>query len=139
MTAIAGGRRGFNPPAAGMPDALAFLAIPIRDLTLFAVLITLALYYRRAAATHKRLMLLATINILPAAITRIPLSIAFPPFIPILIVSFLLAGPIYDYASRSRVHPVSSWGGLVTFVTIGLQFVIGPSAAWHTFAAWLIR
>lgn len=138
MTAVAAARRGFNAPGANLPDALAFMIVPIRDLLMFSILVGAGLYYRRRADTHKRLLLLATINVLPAAISRIPLVMMYPALIPVAILAFLLAGSIDDAIVRRRVHPVYIWGGALTIVTTGLQFAIGPTAAWHAFARWLI-
>src|SRR5204863_9747230 len=64
------GHRGASPVE--MPDALMFLAIPVRDLFVFAVLAGLGFWYRHSPATHKRLMLLATLGgILPAPVGRL--------------------------------------------------------------------
>src|SRR3989454_3225618 len=53
-------------------NPLSFLTIPLGDMLVFGVLIGLAFYYRRKMDIHKRLMLLATIGILPAAVARLP-------------------------------------------------------------------
>lgn len=53
---------------------LRFLAIPLGDLALFTVFVVLAVVWRRDTQSHKRLMLLATIGLLDAAIVRSPLD-----------------------------------------------------------------
>src|SRR2546430_3445795 len=69
-TAIAAAARGASPG----PPALQFLVIPLGDMLVFAILVGTALYFRRSRLDiHKRLMLLAAMNLLPAAIVRIPL------------------------------------------------------------------
>jgi hypothetical protein len=70
LTALYAAARGASPG----PPALPFLIIPLGDMLIFAILIGLALYYRRKLHVHKRLMLLAAINILTPAIARIPLG-----------------------------------------------------------------
>src|SRR6185503_12233648 len=70
LTALFAAARGASPG----PPALSFLIIPIGDMVIFAVLIGLALYFRRKLDVHKRLMLLAAINLLTPAIARIPLD-----------------------------------------------------------------
>ena len=70
LTALYAAARGASPG----PPALAFLIIPFGDMVIFAVLIGLALYFRRKPYVHKRLMLLAAINLLTPAIARIPLD-----------------------------------------------------------------
>ena len=66
-TAIVSARRTF---AAGDEGALTFLAIPFGDMAVFSILAAAAIYYRRWSEAHKRLMLLATVGILDAAIAR---------------------------------------------------------------------
>ena len=51
---------------------LQFLAIPIFDMILFATFVWLAIAQRRNPQTHKRWMLLATVNLVTAAIARWP-------------------------------------------------------------------
>ena len=58
------------PP--GAPSPLVFLTIPLGDMLVFAGLVGAALYLRQRVAAHKRLMLLAMISILPAAVARLP-------------------------------------------------------------------
>src|SRR4051794_20098922 len=60
------------PP--GSPSPLVFLTIPLGDMLMFAVLVSSAFYFRRKADVHKRLMLMATIGILPAAVARLPVA-----------------------------------------------------------------
>ena len=59
-------RRNGGPPG----DPRKFFAIPIGDIIVFGVLVTAAVVQRRQPETHKRLMLLATISLLTAAIAR---------------------------------------------------------------------
>jgi hypothetical protein len=143
LTAIAGARSGFigqfpNEPT-GFDDALAFLALGLGDILLFAVFVALALLARSRPETHKRLMLLATINLLPAALTRYSLGPARVPFAILALCAFLAAGPVHDWIARRRVHPVYVWGGLIMLISGPLRPLIGNTAGWHTFARWLIR
>ena len=68
ITAIYGAKHGFPPRS----RPLVFLAVSIFDILVFSILVAAGFYYRRQAETHKRLMLLATIAILDAAIGRLP-------------------------------------------------------------------
>ena len=58
---------------------LQFLAIPIFDMILFATFVWLAIAQRRNPQTHKRWMLLATVNLVTAAIARWPGVLALGP------------------------------------------------------------
>ena len=62
--ALAAARRGFSPTPQVTP--LMFLAIPLVDLVVFSILVGTAVAKRRKSATHKRLMLLATVGMLDA-------------------------------------------------------------------------
>ena len=55
-----------------------FLVINLWGIVLFAAMVGWAIVKRRDAAAHKRLMLLATIGIMPPAITRIELMMHWP-------------------------------------------------------------
>ena len=57
LTAVEAARRGVTPP--GGPPPLAFLAVPIGTLVVFAILVGAGLAQRRRSQTHKRLMWLA--------------------------------------------------------------------------------
>ena len=53
-------------------QAIAFLTTPLFSMVAFALLVSAAIRLRRDPQTHKRLMLLATISILDAAVARLP-------------------------------------------------------------------
>lgn len=138
VTAIYGARRGHSP---GGPfrDSLSFLIVGLTDIALFAGFVAAGFYYRRRREAHKRLMLLATIGgLMWPAITRLPYVRG--QFLPMfgLIVLLVLAGPIHDWITRRRVHPVYIWGGLLILASFPLRRAIGNSEAWRSFAAWLI-
>ena len=61
--------------AHGNLGALSFFAIPVGDMVVFPILVAAALAWRRWTEVHKRLMLLATISVLDAAVARWPLAI----------------------------------------------------------------
>jgi hypothetical protein len=71
-TAIVRAREGAAPP--GVPP-LAFLAIPLGDMVVFAILVGAGLYLRRRTDAHKRLMTLAMISLLAAPIARLPFGV----------------------------------------------------------------
>ncbi len=67
VTALHAVLRGVAPPGT---DARQFLIVPLFALLVFAVLQTSALLCRRHPQAHKRLILLATIGLLPPALAR---------------------------------------------------------------------
>ena len=137
LTAIATARRGGAVP--GM-DPLAFLAIPLFDMVLFTGFVVAALARRREREAHKRLMLLAYVSIVVAAVARLPGVIALgPPGFFGLTLCFVVVGAIYDFVSRRRVHPAYLWGGALLIVSIPLRLAIATTAAWRTFAQFLTQ
>jgi len=137
MTALAAAKRGSGP--AGIPP-LAFLAIPLFDMVMFATFITAALALRRNKEAHKRLMLLAYVSIMGAAAARLPGVLPLGPlaFYGIAFV-FLAAGIIYDLVSRRRVPPAYLWGGTLLVASVPLRLAISGTAAWTAIAQTLTR
>jgi hypothetical protein len=123
------------PP--GAPPPLAFLTIPLGDLVVFAILFGLAYKWRRRLDFHKRLMLLATIAILPAAVARLPLAF-IQEIGPLaffgLADSFVIVCALFDIATRGRVHPATLWGGLFLIVSHPLRLIIGTTPVWLSIA-----
>lgn len=135
--AIATAARGSAPPGA---DPLAFLIIPLFDMVLFATFVTLALALRRDKETHKRLMLLAYISIIVAAVARLPgvLELGPPGFFGLSFL-FVVAAAIYDFVTRRRVHRAYLWGGTVILVSVPLRLAISSTGAWRSLAEALTR
>jgi hypothetical protein len=63
--AIHAAKYGFQTP--GLPPPLIFLVVPFFDIVVFSMLVSAAFYYRQRPDIHKRLMVVATISILPPA------------------------------------------------------------------------
>jgi hypothetical protein len=137
-TAIVAARAGHSPP--GAPPALVFLAIPIGDMVMFAALVGSALWMRRRPEFHKRLMLLATLGILTAAIARIPIdalqSAGLPAFFGVTDL-LILACVTVDTIRHRRLHPAFGWGfGFVVLTEVG-RFLLAGTPQWMAFAKWL--
>ena len=101
----------------------------------FAILVGLGLYYRRRPQVHKRLMLLATVALLPPPLARMRMLNALGPqaFFGVTLV-FIVAMVAHDYTTRRRVHAVSVWGGLFLALSFPARIALGHTAAWLTFA-----
>jgi hypothetical protein len=116
---------------------LQFLATPMFDLILFAAFVWLAIAQRRNPQAHKRLMLLATINLVTAAIARWPgISALGPLAIFGLTDLFVIALAIWDFRARGRLHPVTLWGGLLIIVSQPLRLFVSSTQGWLAFARW---
>jgi hypothetical protein len=132
LTAIGLAARGAAPPGV---DPLAFLAIPFFDMVLFSSFVVAALMLRRNKEAHKRLMLLAYISIVVAAVARLPGVLPLGPLVFFsLAFVFVIAAVVYDAVSRGRVHPAYLWGGGLFVVSVPLRLAISGTSAWHAFA-----
>lgn len=131
--------QGHSP--AGIP-ALVFLVIPLGDMLVFSAIVAAGFYYRRQSETHKRLMVMATLVLLPAAVARLPFAfiLATGPLAFYGLPDLLLLACIgYDTIVHRRLHPAYLWGGLILVITQPLRLFIGGTAAWLSFAHWLTR
>jgi hypothetical protein len=125
----------------GIPiPPLQFLAVPMFNMLMFGSLVTLAILKRRDGQAHKRLMLLATVNLLAAAFSRWPFEFAKggPPVFFGLSDLFILALVIWDLSTRRRLHPVTLWAGLATIVSQPLSLAVSGTGPWLAFAHWLV-
>ena len=130
-------------PALGVlagASPLFVLVIPLASVVVFAILVGLGLYYRRRPDAHKRLMLFATIALLPPALGRMRMLNAIGPqaFFGVTVL-FIVVVVAYDYWTRRRVHSVSMWGGLFLALSFPGRIALGHTDAWLTFARWLAR
>ena len=132
LTALKMAARGSAP--AGI-DPLSFAMIPLSDMFFFAVFIAAALRLRANREAHKRLMLLAYVSIIAAAVARLPGMLPRGPlaFFGLAFV-FILVGITHDLVSRRRVHPVYIWGGGVLALSVPLRLVVSGTNAWKSLA-----
>jgi hypothetical protein len=119
--------------AAPTNDALAFVIIPFFTVIVFPVLVGAALFYRREPAVHKRLMLIATLELATAGVARIPGAGSIPLFFILTDVG-LVAMIAYDLISRGRPHPATVWGALFLVATQIVRTTAGGTAAWLAIA-----
>jgi len=134
--------------------ARAFAIVPVSGIALFAILFALAIVNVRDSDVHKRLMLVNTAGILQAAVgrwfvlflapPRTPGVPASPPplfvtVMPGLTVDLLIvAGMIYDWRTRGRVHRVYWIAGGATLAIQLLRVPLSQTSAWLTVTHWLL-
>jgi hypothetical protein len=137
--------------AIGQTDAgIAFAIVPLSGILFFAVVFALAIANTRRPEIHKRLMLLAGISILDAAVARWFLTFLAPPGplgpppVPVTIgpalVGYLLlvVAIVADWRSRGRPHPVYIYGGAALLAVKLLNWPISTTAAWHSLAGGIL-
>lgn len=83
-------------------------------------------------------MLIATMELITAAIARLPGVVALGPlgFFGLTDV-LIVAIAIYDYRTRGRIHPATIWGGLFLIVSQPLRLFVSGTATWQSIAVWL--
>jgi hypothetical protein len=140
--------------AAGFGDrALAFSVVPITGILFFAVLFAIALLKVKQPDVHKRLILIATVSMLNAAVGRLFLlflgapapaaSVAPPPVavtIPAGLIADLLLVPalLHDRKHLGRVHRVYWIGGAALLASQLLRVPVSQTAAWKAMALFFV-
>ena len=135
--------RAANRPGGfmGVPvPAVEFLAVPLVEIALFAIFLALAVLWRNRPASHKRLILLASIDLLGAAIARIPLML---PVLPIWIdtivyAAFVAAMAAWDLNGNRRIRPETLWGGAALIGGNFAALFIGATGAWQAAGLWMM-
>ena len=131
---IIGARLGHSPG----PPPLVFLAIPLGDMLVFALLAGGALWFRHRSDIHKRLMLLAFVGLVTAAIVRIPVAANNILFAFGATVLFCGACVAWDTWQHRRLHPAFGWGLMLVALSWPLRLWLAGTAGWQTVARWLV-
>lgn len=137
MTAVASGARGSGFP--GYPP-LVFMSVPLVGMVLFTIVFGAAIYFRKNAANHKRLMLVTVLIFLSPSISRLPL-----PFIPVLGSIWFFGVPaligiallIGDTYRNRKLNRAFLYGVLALTFVGPLTLLFTRTEAWHRFAAWI--
>lgn len=143
LTAINAARHG-AAVTSGPPEIprLVFLVVPLTDIVVFIVLAGAGFLWRRRPEIHKRMMLLATISIVPPAVARLlitmhqPVNLLLVFGIPDLVMLGCIA---YDLTTRRKLNPAYLWGGLILLASQPLRLMLGGTHAWMSFAQWLVN
>ena len=118
-------------------EGLAFVIVPFFTIIVFPVLVGISLVYRRQPEVHKRLMLIATLELVTAGVARIPgAPMSIPMFFALTDVG-LAAMLAYDLFSLRRPHPATVWAGLLLIATQIIRSTAGGTATWIAFARML--
>jgi len=120
-------------------DPKFFYIIPLSNMVVFGTLILLAFRARFNPTAHKRLILLATLALMIAAIARWPLALVHRnPFRAALFsYIFLAILVVYDLWSTRKIHRATLWAGTFLIFVEQIAPPIGHTAFWHAFASWV--
>ena len=120
-------------------DPLFQMMLMFGDVICFAGFVTAGIIWRGRPETHKRLMTLATLSLLPPGISRWPVAVGNPaPVVSLVLLLFVAALPIHDRLTRHQVHPASLWGGSALLLSLPIRVIIARLTLWHAVGAWLI-
>ena len=126
-----------------LADPYVFLIFPFSSVVLFALFAALGILNRHRADVHKRLMMIATANLIIPALARMVTQavsgmgiVGVPGVVGAvaLVNVFLIALAVHDYNTRGRLHPATLWGGALVLLSEPLRFAIGFSAPWQALA-----
>jgi uncharacterized membrane protein YozB (DUF420 family) len=139
FTAVSAAKNGSVSFPPNIPS-LAFLAVPFFDLVMMVILVGGAIYLRKRPADHKRLMLLALINLLPPALARLPFPglIALGPLFffgaPTLLTLIALGSDRWRAGTFNRVFVA---GAILLIASYPVRLMLAGTDAWMRFAKWL--
>jgi hypothetical protein len=135
LVSIDAARRGSTIPGL-TPQA--FMVIPFATVLVFPSLVGAALVLRRRTDVHKRLMLIATTDLLSAAVARLPGVNALAPIGFFAVTDlFVVALVAYDVLTLRRIHPATLCGGAFLIGAQLLRIGIANTEPWLLFAGWL--
>jgi len=118
--------------------AAGFLIIPLGDMVMFGGFFAAAILYRRKREIHKRLILLATVALLFAAIGRLSWLLGQGPVALLAWLSPLLVAIGYDGVVNRRLHPTYAIG-LVILVIGFTRLLLVQSESWLRIGRALLR
>lgn len=127
-----------------------FLAIEWSNIIEFAGLATAAIIARNVPAAHKRLILLATLSLTPAAFNR---AVGKPLLHPLLgggiwqtwiqifaLTNLMVIGiAVYDWRTRRRIHPAWALGALWIVAGQLIASWLFYNPAWKAFAGSILK
>jgi hypothetical protein len=122
-----------------MLSELNVLGISLMQMLLFGAFVVAAWVFRRRADYHKRLIVLATLSVLPNAIVRLSFNVPALSFLQtnLEILSFwaalLVVSICVDAMRARRLHPVFAVGGTLTLAALYASWFISRSQVWDQF------
>lgn len=120
-------------------DPRVFYLIPTSEITVFGILIALAFRYRKVPAVHKRLIYVANVALLLAAVARIPIHGIYRnnPVAALVTDTFLLVLVAYDYWANRKVYRATIYASLFLIFVQQARAPFSHTAMWISFASWV--
>jgi hypothetical protein len=121
---------------------LTVLSLELTQMLLFGALVTWAVRLRARPDWHKRLMVVATVGILPNVIVRLMMLLPTELLrndLALVLWTALLAGVIgLDVRRTGGLHPAYARAGTAALAAMLFAYLLGISAGWQRFASWLV-
>jgi len=137
VVALQRARQGVLGP--GTVPPLVFLSLPLMSVLVFPGLVAAALYNRRRSDYHKRLIMLAGVELMLPAVARLMAFAGLPPPAAFPVVDLaVVAIAVHDLRTRRRLHPATIWGGVFVIASQPLRILATLTPFWMPFAKWLI-
>jgi hypothetical protein len=123
----------------------ATLLIPITDMILFSLFITLAICAVKKPEWHKRYIVLATLSILPAATGRMLSHFTWwtgNVFVDAILALLIMEMTLYiaivsDLLVHKKIHSVYIWGGLLVLSIHAFRGWASNTEAWLEISNWI--
>lgn len=114
-------------------------------LVAFVLLVGMAVYLRAQPATHKRLMILASVSLIgPAFSTVRPIGRVLAPYMPsgvrpsvVFLVLCIVALVCHDALTSRRIEPGTLWGGVVVVAAVAMSTIMLSGASGMALARWI--
>jgi len=120
----------FDGTVLHQPGVGAFLSIPFADMMIFGACIGLAIYWRKKPEYHRRLIFIASCQLMDAAVGRFDYVFNHNLFYPILD-GLIVLGMVRDWIVDGRVHKVYFYALLPMIVVQSIAMYI-----WRMNPAW---
>ena len=124
----------------GPLDPAVSAAIPLIGIVGFTIVIYASWRARRRPDAHKRLILIATMDLVAAALGRFPWArVGLPPAAGAVtgLGILLLMLIVYELISIRRIHRSTMWAAPLVFASVALAVPIGMTPVWRAFAGLL--
>jgi hypothetical protein len=127
-------RREVVAHAPDVPIVITVLALELTQMLTFGGLVFAGLWLRNRPQYHKRLMVLATLCMVPNALVR--LTFWWPSFIlPLVLWTLMIVSiAIADSTIHRRLHPVFAKWAPLQICLLWMAYFVGVSPVWQSFA-----
>jgi hypothetical protein len=143
MATLIAAAREVRAHSAMVASQLNVLALELTQMLLFACLVGAAVRLRNRYDWHKRLMLMATLCILPNVIVRLSFLTDIEFFtrninlLGLWALTVILVVALDSYRRR-RLHPAFGLVGALTIASLYAAYFVGITNGWVRFSTWLV-